>query len=114
MERPQRFPSGPINTYLTIKFKLNKDAIMKAVNCSSRTFREVTQQTRDDLVEARDFAIESLAEKGVSQREIASRVGMTHVGVAKVLEREGGKNCHNGESYQSKNEQPEVSPEETP
>jgi hypothetical protein len=94
-----------------VRYKLNKDAIMKAVNCSTRTFREVTQKTREALIEARDFAIEELAEKGVSQREVASRVGISAMGVNKVLS--GVNKRHDAKSVQPETQQPEVSPEET-
>ena len=55
-------------------------------------------------MEARDFAIESLAEQGISQREIASRVGCDQKTVSNILREE--------KRHDAKIPQPEVAPEE--
>lgn len=96
--------------FMESKYKLNQKAIMEVVNCSRQSFNQETMEIRKRLEAARNNAIKELASKGVSQREIASRTGVSHMTVSRVAG--DVTNCHNGEMLQSKNEQPEVTPEE--
>lgn len=95
--------------FMKSKYKLNQKAIMEVVNCSRQAFTQETLEIRKRLEAARNNAVKELASKGISQREVASRVGCDEKTVRNILRAENG---HNGENPQSKIEQPEVTPEE--
>lgn len=59
-----------------------------------RRLGEMSQQLEDALA-SRDGAIVSASTHGMSLREIGGAVGMTHSGVAKVLERMKEENSGN-------------------
>ncbi len=71
--------------FMESKYKINQKAIMEAVNCSSASFRRATTELRQKLTDARDYAIATLAEQGLSQREIASRTGVNVATVSRFL-----------------------------
>lgn len=95
--------------FMENKYKLNRDEIMKVTNCSRQTFQNVTAALRKDLKIARELDVVRLDGEGLSHREIAERVGITHTTVQNIL---GGKKRHDGIICQSKNEQQEESHEE--
>lgn len=95
--------------FMENKYKLNRDEIMKVTNCSRQTFQNVTAALRKDLKIARELDIVKLDGEGVSQREIAKRVGVVLSTVQSIL---GDRKRHDGKIGHSENEQQEVSSEE--
>ena len=95
--------------FMKNKYQLDKKKIKEVVGCSDRVYEVESKPLRANLTAARDQAIEDLDDQGLSHREIAERVGVTHTTVQNIL---GGKKAHNAETCQSKNEQQEESHEE--
>ena len=95
--------------FLKDKYTLDKKEIMSVVKCSSATYRRATEEVRGELTRSRNFAIKTMDSEGLSQREIAKRVGVVLGTVQNVLgdqKRSVSKNGH------SENEQQEESHEE--
>ena len=67
------------------KFTLDSEAIMKAVNCSSATYRRATEEIRKELAKARDFEVKRLNYEGISQREIQLRTGVSQKTISRIL-----------------------------
>ncbi len=84
--------------FMENKFKLNKKKIMATVKCSARTYEQETRIIRNELEAARNIAIDTLALEGISQREIAQRVGCDQKTVSNILREE---NTHSAQIPQS-------------
>jgi predicted DNA-binding protein (UPF0251 family) len=67
------------------KYTLDSEAIMKAVKCSSATYRRATEEIRRELTEARDFEVKRLNYEGISQREIQLRTGVPQKTISRIL-----------------------------
>ena len=67
------------------RYQLNKKAIMKAVNCSSRTYERQTSILRGRLKSTRDMDILKFDVDGHSQREIADIVCCDQATVQRIL-----------------------------
>lgn len=67
------------------KYTLDSEAIMKAVKCSSATYRRATEEIRRELNEARDFEVKRLNYEGISQREIQLRTGVPQKTISRIL-----------------------------
>jgi len=67
------------------KFTLDSEAIMKAVKCSSATYRRATEEIRKELTDARDFEVKRLNYEGISQREIQLRTGVSQKTISRIL-----------------------------
>ncbi|ASP48215.1 helix-turn-helix domain-containing protein [Cognaticolwellia beringensis] len=65
-------------------YKLNKDAIMAAVRCSTSHYSRETAQIRRNLEGQRDLDIQRMLEEGKSQRDIAGCTGCTQSTVARI------------------------------
>ncbi|WP_375276478.1 hypothetical protein [Alteromonas australica] len=83
------------------KFTLDSEAIMKAVKCSSATYRRATEEIRKELTDARDFEVKRLNYEGISQREIQLRTGVSQKTISRILSE---SNAHNAEMTQSENQ----------
>jgi len=95
--------------FMKNKYQLDKKRILEVVGCSDRVYEVESKSIRGSLLADRNMAIDKLNTEGLSHREIAERIGVTHGTVQNVL---GGQKAHNAEISQSENEQQEVSPEE--
>lgn len=95
--------------FMKNKYQLDKKRILEVVGCSDRVYEVEYKSIRGSLLADRNMAIDKLNTEGLSHREIAERIGVTHGTVQNVL---GGQKAHNAEISQSENEQQEVSPEE--
>ena len=95
--------------FMKNKYKLDKKKIMEVVGCSDRVYEVESKSIRGSLLADRNMAIDKLNAEGLSHREIAERIGVTHGTVQNIL---GGQKAHSAEISQSKNEQQETSPEE--
>ena len=95
--------------FMKNKYQLDKKKILEVVGCSDRVYEVESKSIRGSLLADRNMAIDKLNTEGLSHREIAERIGVTHGTVQNVL---GGQKAHNAEISQSENEQQEVSPEE--
>ena len=95
--------------FMKNKYKLDKKKIMEVVGCSDRVYEVESKSIRGSLLADRNMAIDKLHAEGLSQREIAKRVGCDEKTVRNIL---GAEKAHNAEIPQPKNEQQEVSPEE--
>ncbi len=71
--------------FMESKFKLNKAAIMAAVNCSTRTYERETKEIRAEIEVERNLAVKKLAEQGFSQREISQRTDVPQKTVSRIL-----------------------------
>ena len=67
------------------KYTLDREAIMKVVNCSSATYRRATEEIRKELTDARDFVVKRLDYEGISQREIQQRTGVPQKTISRIL-----------------------------
>ncbi|WP_370244923.1 hypothetical protein [Alteromonas abrolhosensis] len=67
------------------KFTLDSEAIIKAVKCSSATYRRATEEIRKELTDARDFEVRRLDYEGISQREIQLRTGVSQKTISRIL-----------------------------
>lgn len=70
--------------------------VVELLGCSERWARQITKEARDRVDLERNATIQRMAQEGKTQREIADLVGMSHVGVGKIL----GNKRNSSESYQ--------------
>jgi hypothetical protein len=102
--------------FMESKYKLNKKVIMDTVKCSSVTYTKETKTIRNELEAARNIAIDTLALEGLSQREIAQRVGCDQKTVSNILREEkvhdvnfpqdeGEENTHDAQIPQGEGEE---------
>lgn len=90
--------------FMVSKFKLNKKAIMEAVNCSARSYDNETSAIKKELETERNVAIDLLALEGLSQREIADRTGVPQPTINRVL---GDSKTQDAQMNHSKSNQQE-------
>jgi predicted transcriptional regulator len=66
-------------------YKLDKEHIMRIVNCSATSYTTETEKMRSNLSKQRDFDILTMNDEGMSLREIAEKVGCDHKTVSNVI-----------------------------
>ena len=74
--------------FMLTPYKLNKKAIMETVKCSSRAYEKETRVIRSELEAHRNITMFNLHEEGLSQREIAQRIGCDQKTVSNILREE--------------------------
>lgn len=94
--------------FLKDKYTLDKKEIMDVVKCSSATYKRATEEVRGELTRARDFNIITLSGEGLTQAEIAKRIGCGQTTVSGILKRKSSVSL----SAKPENEQQEESHEE--
>ncbi|KHT58985.1 hypothetical protein RJ44_11710 [Alteromonas macleodii] len=96
--------------FLKDKYTLDKKEIMSVVKCSSATYKRATEEVRGELTRSRDFRITTLSDEGLTQAEIAKRIGCGQTTVSGILKRKSSVSL----SAKPVNEQQEGISRETP
>jgi len=96
--------------FLKDKYTLDKKEIMSVVKCSSATYKRATEEVRGELTRSRDFGITTLSDEGLTQAEIAKRIGCGQTTVSGILKRKSSVSL----SAKPANEQQEEVSKETP
>jgi hypothetical protein len=73
-------------------YKLDKEHIMRIVNCSATSYTTETEKMRGNLTSQRNFDIRAMNDEGMSQRDIAEKVGCGQKTVSRLLGDEGESN----------------------
>lgn len=96
--------------FLKDKYTLDKKEIMSVVKCSSATYKRATEEVRGELTRSRDFRITTLSDEGLTQAEIAKRIGCGQTTVSGILKRKSSVSL----SAKPADEQQEEISRETP
>ena len=71
--------------FMTDKFTLNADEIIKVVNCSRSAYERETKEIRQELTSFRDYSLQELRSEGYSTHEISLRTGVPLSTVKRIL-----------------------------
>jgi transcriptional regulator with XRE-family HTH domain len=84
-------------------YKLDKEHIMRIVNCSATSYTTETEKMRGNLTSQRNFDIRAMNDEGMSQRDIAEKVGCGQKTVSRLLGDEGESNERSVKMTQEEN-----------